>query len=601
MKRKGLNINRPVTLLDRHVQLLAAGVSLNLNMFRITTENKRGKIILSVEGRLVGAAVQTLEQCWRELSNATPKPKFHVNLCGASFIDNAGKVLLKEMHQQGAALIAEGCLNQAIVREIVGSKGRGSESDEKEKESTKKPSNIIFYLLFLSLFGSAHFLRAQEPVSSAPASRSESARPAQQTAQNADVLRLSLEQAVALAVKQNPTQLIGVLNAAESVQDRNVSLSNLLPQANLRVADSDNRVNIQAQFGGQRIPGLPQHLGPYQIFTAGPSFSTPIFDFSLWKEYQASRSSVDAAKAGSLSTREQVILLVVSQYIGTLSDVANVEASRSRVELAQALYDQAADLQKEGVGTGIDTLRANVELQNEKQRLIEAENLRDSSLFGLSKLLNIDPRQKIALADSLSYFETPQPDVEASIALAVADRPEWKQLQAQEKFAKYEKQSIEYSRLPSVRFDGNWAYFGSTITTGIPTYMYEGSLNMPIFTSGRIKAEVVRAGLEIQKVQQQKIDLRNQIALDVKTSLLNLQSARSEVQVANLGIQLAKQEVDQAGDRFRAGVANNIEVISAQDSLSRANDNQIAALYRFNQARADFARAIGQMEKTYAK
>ena len=473
---------------------------------------------------------------------------------------------------------------------------------KKKRRNPLRNLRILFFIFFFSVSSAAaHFVCAQEPVSSAPALRSESARPAQQTAQNADVLRLSLEQAVALAVKQNPTQLIGVLNAAESVQDRNVSLSNLLPQANLRVADSDNRVNIQAQFGGQRIPGLPQHLGPYQIFSAGPSFSTPVFDFSLWKEYQASRSSVDAAKAGSLSTREQVILLVVSQYIGTLSDVANVEASRSRVELAQALYDQAADLQKEGVGTGIDTLRANVELQNEKQRLIEAENLRDSSLFGLSKLLNIDPRQKIALADSLSYFETPQPDVEASIDLAVADRPEWKQLQAQEKFAKYEKQSVEYSRLPSVRFDGNWNYFGSTITTGIPTYMYEGSLNMPIFTSGRIKAEVVRAGLEIQKVQQQKIDLRNQIALDVKTSLLNLQSARSEVQVANLGIQLAKQEVDQAGDRFRAGVANNIEVISAQDSLSRANDNQIAALYRFNQARADFARAIGQMEKTYAK
>ena len=93
MKMKDLNINRPVTRLDRHVHLFDAGVSLTLNMFRITTENKRGKIILSVEGRLVGAAVQTLEQCWRELSNATPKPKFHVNLCGASFIDNAGKVL----------------------------------------------------------------------------------------------------------------------------------------------------------------------------------------------------------------------------------------------------------------------------------------------------------------------------------------------------------------------------------------------------------------------------------------------------------------------------------------------------------------------------
>jgi outer membrane protein TolC len=124
---------------------------------------------------------------------------------------------------------------------------------------------------------------------------------------------------------------------------------------------------------------------------------------------------------------------------------------------------------------------------------------------------------------------------------------------------------------------------------------------LPLFTGGRIHAEVVRADLEIQKLEQQRADLRNQIALDVKTALLNLRSARNEVEVANLGVHLSKEEVDQARDRFKAGVANNIEVIQAQDSLSRANDNQIAALYRFNQARADFARAIGQMEKVYAK
>jgi outer membrane protein len=124
---------------------------------------------------------------------------------------------------------------------------------------------------------------------------------------------------------------------------------------------------------------------------------------------------------------------------------------------------------------------------------------------------------------------------------------------------------------------------------------------MPLFTGGRIHAEIAKANLELQKIDQQKMDLRNQIALDVKTALLNLESARSEVQVANLGVQLAKEEVEQARDRFRAGVANNIEVISAQDSLSRANDNQIAALFRFNQARADFARSVGEMERTYSK
>jgi outer membrane protein len=327
----------------------------------------------------------------------------------------------------------------------------------------------------------------------------------------------------------------------------------------------------------------------------------PIFDLSLWRKYQSARDAATASKANSLSTREQVILLVVSQYIGTLRAVANVQASESRVDLAQALYDQAADLQKEGVGTGIDTLRANVELQNEKQRLIEAANDRDTSLFGLSKILNLDPRQTIELGDALGFFDTPQPEMETSIQAALVDRQEWKALASQLKAAGAEKRASQESRLPSLRFDGNWAELGTASSNVIPTYTYTASVNMPLFTGGRIHAEIVRADLEIKKLEQQQQDLRNQIALDVKTALLNLQSARSEVQVANLGVQLSKEEVDQARDRFKAGVANNIEVIQAQDSLARANDNQIAALYRFNQARADLARSIGQMEKVYAK
>jgi outer membrane protein TolC len=543
-----------------------------------------------VEGRLAGPWVAALEQCWRELLAASPRQKFSINLCGVSFIDNAGKILLKEMYRLGGELIAEGCLNQAIVSEIVEADAKHDTDATKESDSRKK-SSIIFYSVFLSLLLLPAGLLAQGSASQLPANPP------------SDTLRLTLEQSVALALKQNPTQQIAVLTAAESVQDKNITRSDLLPQANMRLADSANRVNLKAQFGGESFPGLPfpGHLGPYELFSVGPSFSSPVLDLSLWKRYQASRSAVDASKADSLSTREQVILLVVSQYIGTLRAVASVEASKSRVELAQALYDQAADLQKEGVGTGIDTLRANVELQNEKQRLIEAENDRETSLYGLSKLLNLDPRQKVELADSLSFFETPQPEVEASIDAALAGRQEWKALLAQEKVVQYEKQASQFSRLPSLRFDGYWTDLGTSTNNAIPMYQYQGSVNFPLFTSGRIHAEIAKANLEVQKLQQQKADLRNQIALDVKTSLLNLDSARSEVQVANLGVELAKEEVSQARDRFRAGVANNIEVISAQDSLARANDNQILALYRFNQARADFARAVGQMEKTYSK
>jgi outer membrane protein len=553
-------------------------------LLKITTEKKGGTIVLIVEGRLAGPGVVTLEQCWRDARNAPSGTSFSINLCGVSFIDAAGKVLLLEMHRQGGELVAEGCLNQAIVREIT-----NRENDD-GGETKPKHTSIIFYLALISLLLGAQSMRAQ-------GSNAQSALPANAPS---EVLRLTLDQAVGLALKQNTTAKIAVLQAAESVQDKNEARAALLPQAQLAASESLRRTNLEATFG-RPFPGFPQHIGPVAVFQAGPTFSAPILDLTLWRRFQAAREAANAAAANSLSTREQVVLLVVSQYIGTLRAVATVQAASSRVQLAQALFDQAGDLQKQGVGTGIDTLRANVQLQNEKQRLLVAETDRETSLYALSRLLNLDPRQTIELNDALSYFDTPQPEVESTIEQALAQRPEWKSMERQIRGAQALKREAWDARLPALRADGEWAYQGTRFNNGIPTYNYELALNMPLFTGGRIRAQTTRANLEIQRLQQQMDDLRNQIALDVKTALLSLNSARSEVQVANLGVVLSKEEVDQARDRFRAGVANNIEVVQAQDSLARASDNQIAALYRFNQARADLARSIGHMEKVYFK
>src|SRR5713101_9930384 len=432
-------------------------------MLRISTEKKRGKVVLTVEGRLAGQTVPTLEQFWRELRAASPEEKFSVNLCGVTFIDAAGKELLKLIHSQGGRLTADGCLNEAIIREITGSNG------ESKRESSKR-SHIIFYVAFFTLLLSPALTRAQDA--------GKSALPANPPA---GVLRLTLDQAVTLALKQNTTAQIAVLTAAQSEQDRKIALSELLPQAQLGVTEQWERLNIRAQFGGAAIfPGVPKHLGPYPIFSAGPSFNGPIFDLALLRRYQASRNTANASKADSLSAREQVILLVVSQYIGTLRNMADVQASQSRVDLAQALYDQAADRQKEGVSTGIDTLRANVELQNEKQRLIQAQASRETSLFGLSRLLNLDPRQGIELGDSLSFFETPQPEVETSIEQALAARHEWTSLQEQIRAAENEKKAASALRLPSLNFSANWAELGTFPYGVIPTYTYAGTVSVQI-------------------------------------------------------------------------------------------------------------------------
>lgn len=108
-------------------------------MLRITTEQTRGKFGLTVEGKLAGPWVAALEQSWADLHATAPGEKISVNLCGVSFIDAAGKALLKQIHEQGGKLIAEGCLNQAIVRDI---------SSEKSSEAPSKKTPIIFYILF---------------------------------------------------------------------------------------------------------------------------------------------------------------------------------------------------------------------------------------------------------------------------------------------------------------------------------------------------------------------------------------------------------------------------------------------------------------------
>src|SRR5262245_44670897 len=216
-------------------------------MLRITTEKKKAKTVLSVEGRLAGPFVSTLEQCWRELKAASPQEKFYVNLCGVSFIDGAGKMLLKEMHRQGGQLVAQGCLNQAIVKEIVGS-GKGNGGDD-GKETKGTP--IVFYLALLGLLLGSGGVRAQN----APQSKAASAETA------SEAQKLTLERAVDLALKQNPTAQIAVLQAAEAVQDRNIARAGLLPQADLQTSDSVRRSNIEAQLGIS-IPGFAQHVGP---------------------------------------------------------------------------------------------------------------------------------------------------------------------------------------------------------------------------------------------------------------------------------------------------------------------------------------------------
>ena len=185
------------------------------------------------------------------------------------------------------------------------------------------------------------------------------------SAETAAARPLSMKEAVQLGMQQNPQRLIARLAVNERREDKTIAQSALLPQVNVVAGESVNSYNNQSIVGGP----TPLRVGPFQAIDAGGEFSLNLFNMTLTRRYQASREDVHTAIFLETTAREQITALIVARYLGILRAAANRDAAASRVELAQRLYDQALQLQKTGVGTDIDTLRAQVELQNEKQRL----------------------------------------------------------------------------------------------------------------------------------------------------------------------------------------------------------------------------------------
>lgn len=413
----------------------------------------------------------------------------------------------------------------------------------------------------------------------------------------ARTVSLTLRDAVQLALKQNPQVVIARLLLMESDRQRQISRAALLPQANLTAAGVLNRYNFATI---ERTP-MRTTVGLYQFIQAGPAFSQTLLDLPLFRSYQISREGVRESQAQENVTREDVVASVVTQYILVLRAFALYDAAKVRVALAQRLFEQASNLQKTGVGLSIDTTRANVELQNERQNLTDAETATHTTNYVLAELLDLPRDQEPAVADKLQFFELPEFEKTEAIKTALAARPEMQAQASQERIAHLEKKSASEERAPQLDFSGDWLYQGSHFNNGIPAYTYQVGFSIPLFTGGRIHAEIARADLEVKHIDQNRQLLEERIVREVKSAIDELDAARKNVDVANLGLQLANEEVAQAERRFAAGVTTNVEVITAQDELARANNNQIDALYRFNQSRVNLARALGEVQDTYAK
>lgn len=412
--------------------------------------------------------------------------------------------------------------------------------------------------------------------------------------------KLTLAGAVDLALRQNLDIQIANIETATRQQDRVIARSELLPHASFETDDSVNRHNLRALLGIQiPIPIVPHNIGPYQAVHVGPTFSAPVFDLTLIRRYQASGHRLLASRADELAVREETVLLTVSEYMAHLRALANITAAESRVALATRLAQQADDLLKDGVASKIDTSRAQVRLREEQQSLIDALRDADTTVYALKRILNVSDSLQIEFADQQDFFQTPSLDLSEPLATALLQRPELHSLAESIKAAQSEHKAAVSKSLPTLTFDGFWNEQGETFSTANPGYQYQVNLRVPIFTGGRLSAERKSTALIEKRMEKQLAEERNLVTEQVRDGQVELRAALHQVELGQQEVQLANEEVSLSQGRFQSGVTDNIEVTQAQDSLARANDREIGALFRYNIARAQLARAVGSVEQTY--
>ena len=407
-------------------------------------------------------------------------------------------------------------------------------------------------------------------------------------------IELSAKDAVQRALEFN----LGLLLQEEAVKNahgaRWRALADLLPNISAGFSASSQIINLEA-YGFQADPSI---IGPFSVYDARVYASQPLLDLRAVNEARAASASERAQALGVRTARDLVTLVAVNLYLEAVAGSSRIEAARAQQDTADALYRQANDMKQAGLIAGVDVLRAQVQLQNQRQRTIRVENEFEKSKLQLARAIGLPVGQPFTLTDRIPYAPLADVTLEGALKTAYESRADF--LAARERLAAAEasRRAAESDHIPTLHLDADYGVLGQTLADAHATFRVAANVRVPIFDAGKSTAKRIETDAELKRRQAELEDARGRVEYDVRTAMLDLRAAGQQLEAAQTNVSLAGQELEQARDRFAAGVAGNIEVTQAQQSVAIATESYIDALYSHNLAKATLARAVGTAEQS---
>jgi len=414
---------------------------------------------------------------------------------------------------------------------------------------------------------------------------------------------------IAQAIKQALAHNLGVLQAEEAVNraggGRWIALSEMLPDVKASISETRRETNLEA-FGfplnrfslGVSIPSV---VGPFNVFDARVFVEQSVLDVEALHKIRAESHQLSAVRHAYRSARELVVLVAANLYLEGLAAGARATTARAQLETAQALQTQAEDLRRSGIVAGIDVVRAEVRVSTDRQRATAARADFEKAKLQLARVMGLPIGQAITLSDQIPPVPVPEMTVEQALERAYKERPDY--LAAKERFeaAESSRRAALSEHLPSVAVSADYGAIGLTAASALSTFAVTGTVSIPIFDGGKTRGHVIQATVDRDTRRNELDDMKAQIYYEVRSAFLDLEATSEELQAATRGRELSGQQLTQARDRFAAGVANNIEVIQAQEAVALANEQYIDAVFGYNLAKAVLGRALGTVEEAIQK
>ncbi len=422
-------------------------------------------------------------------------------------------------------------------------------------------------------------------------------------APSAAPLALTLRDSIDRALKTNLGLLISSSASETARGQRLKALSALLPQLTGRVSETVEQINLKTIGFNFKIPGanIPTIVGPFHYTDARAYATWSAFDYSARNNYRVSVENRRAAALSVMDARDLVVQATANAYLQIVSDASRVEAIRSQVDTAQALYDRSVDRQNAGTAAGIDVLRARVELKQQQQRLLAQTNQFDKDKLALGRVIGLPNGQEFNLSETAPFTPLTSLTPREAIDTALRERTDFQSYRARVSAAEAAVKAARGEHYPTAGVTADYGDVGPTLANSHGTFSFVASASVNLFDGGRIAGEVAQARAALKQRQDELADLGGQIAYEVSAAFLDIRSAADQVAVARDNLDLATETLGQARDRFSAGVTDNIEVVQAQESVASANDTLISALYAHNIAKVSLARALGGAEQGIQK